>query len=68
MSRKPIYGNVPFGWCLTGNHDRCEVTVESHGKTKKCCCPCENHGVNHRPPPPPSDLLLEMLAKWKPRG
>lgn len=64
VARKPQIGEVPFGWCLTGNHDRCEKQVMSQGKLKQCVCTCDNHGVNWRPSPPPSDLLLEMIAKW----
>lgn len=66
MVRRTVRSNVPFGWCLTGNHDRCEVTVISMGKERECSCTCKNHGVNYRPAPPPSDLLLEMLEKWRP--
>jgi len=66
MARKTAYGLVPFGDCLTGRHQQCKVEVESMGKKIRCICKCENHGVGRVPPPPPSDLLLEMLAKWAP--
>ena len=58
-------GAVPFGMCLTGNHDRCHVSYwDDRGRAVYCQCACDNHGVNYTPPPGPSELALELMEKY----
>jgi hypothetical protein len=58
-------GAVPFGMCLTGNHDRCHRSYwDDRGKAVYCQCQCENHGVNYVAPPGASALALELMEKY----
>ena len=41
-------GSAICGWCITGDHDNCRVSVEYYGRT--WVCPC-THGKSDAPAP-----------------
>jgi len=63
--RKAKLGAVPFGSCLTGHHERCEVEVKhSIGGTSVCPCDCgDKHGAAQIKTAGASDLIVEIIKK-----
>lgn len=54
--------STKLGWCLTGHHEKCAVTVQK----LTCTCPCENHGTEHESLPGPSETFQKLIDRYYP--